>query len=72
MSRNSFFRLHLHYPRKEHIDNMIQLINVTSSYCQTAKITFDLLSPVVIDKACDEWNFVINSDRSFKEELARE
>ena len=51
---------------------MIQLFNVTSSYRQTARITFELLSTVVMEKACDEWNFIINSDISFKEKLLRQ
>ena len=51
---------------------MIQLFNVTSSYRQIARIIFELLSTVVIEKACDEWNFIINSDISFKEELLRQ
>ena len=50
---------------------MIQLLNITSSYRETARITFEILSTVVIDKACDEWNFVINSAISFNEELLR-
>ena len=48
---------------------MIQLFNVTSAYRETTRITFALLSTTVIEKACDEWNCVINSDRSYKEEL---
>ena len=51
---------------------MIQLFNVTTSYRRKATITFELLPIVVIEKACGEWSFVINSDRSFKEELLKE
>ena len=51
---------------------MIQLCNVTTLYRQTATITFDLLPTVVIEKACYEWNCVINSETSIKEELLRE
>ena len=51
---------------------MIQLLNITSSYRETARITFEILSTVVIDKACDEWNFVINSDRFYKKELLKQ
>ena len=57
------------YPRKENINDMIQLFNVTSAYRETTRITFALLSTTVIEKACDEWNCVINSDRFYKEEL---
>ena len=50
---------------------MIELFNITTSYRQKTTITFDLLPTAVIEKSCDEWNFVINSAISFNEELLR-
>ena len=51
---------------------MIQLFNVTSAHFETSRITFERLSTVTIDKACVEWNFVINSDISFREKILRQ
>ena len=38
------------YPRKENIDNMIQLLNITSSYRETARITFELYLLLLLRK----------------------
>ena len=50
---------------------MIQLLDVTTSFVVQAEITFNLLTNHVLEKASAEWTFIINSDTSFKEELAR-
>ena len=59
------------YTKKEIIANMIELFNVTTSYLQLATIISEIYTGIM-DKACTEWNFVINSKISFKEELTRE
>ena len=50
---------------------MIQLLDVTTSFVVQAEITFNLLTNHVLEKASAEWTFIINSDTSFTEELAR-
>ena len=50
---------------------MIELFDVTSAHHQTTSLTFELLSTITIKKACVEWNFVINSEKSFKKEMLR-
>ena len=48
------------------------MFNVTLAHRETSRITFDLLSTVTIEKACVEWNFVINSEISFRENMLRQ
>ena len=48
---------------------MIKLFDVTSAHHQTTEITFDMLTSIIIEKACDEWNFVINSEKSLIEDM---
>ena len=51
---------------------MVEMFNVTLAHHETTRITFELLSTVTIEKACVEWNFVINSEISFKEDMLRQ
>ena len=60
------------YTKKENIDNMIELFNVTSAHYDTTKRTFQMLTTMTIEKACFEWKSVINSQRSLKEVLLRQ
>ena len=48
---------------------MIKLFDVTSAHHQTTEITFDMLTSITNKKACDEWNFVINSEKSLIEDM---
>ena len=45
---------------------MIEFFNVISAHHQTTSLTFELLSTITIEKACVEWNFVINSENLLK------
>ena len=51
---------------------MINLFDVTSAHRQTTEITFDMLTSITIEKACDEWNFCINSERSLIEDMLKQ
>ena len=51
---------------------MIKLFDVTLAYHETSKITFEMLTTITIEKACVEWNLVINSNRSFKEDMLKQ
>ena len=57
------------YTNKENIENMIKLFDVTSAHHQTTEITFDMLTSITNKKACDEWNFVINSEKSLIKDM---
>ena len=50
---------------------MIELFDVTSAHHKTTSLTFEMLSTISIEKSCVEQNFVINSEKSFKEEVLR-
>ena len=60
------------YTKKENIENMIKLFDVAYSHRQTTELTFEMLTCITLEKACDEWNFCINSEKSHVEELLRE
>ena len=45
---------------------MIEFFNVISAHHQTTSLIFELLSAITIEKACVEWNFVINSENLLK------
>ena len=44
---------------------MIELFDVTSAHRQTTSLTFELISTFTIEKACVEWNFIINIEKNF-------
>ena len=60
------------YTRKENIVKMIELFNVTSAYYETTKRTFEMLTPMTIEKAFFEWKSVLNSQRSVKENMLKQ
>ena len=48
------------------------MFDITSAHHQTTILTFEVLSAITIDKACVEWNCVINGEKSLKEEMIRQ
>ena len=60
------------YTNKENIVKIIELFNVTSAYYETTKRTFEMLTPMTIEKACFEWKSIINSQRSVKENMLKQ
>ena len=60
------------YDKKEIIRKMIKLFDVSYAHRETTKLTFEMLHCISLDKACAEWNFCINSEKSHAKEMLKE
>merc|ERR1712238_348210 len=60
------------YDKTEIIRKMIKLFDVSDAHRETTKLTFEMLHCISLNKACAEWNFCINSEKSHAKEMLKE